>query len=241
MIFYPAIDLKDGNCVRLLRGEMNAATIFSKRPAAQAQSFSEAGCSWIHIVDLNGAFAGRPVNAKAVESIVSCVDVPIQLGGGIRDMDTVDFWLSSGVERVILGTAALSDPKLVQAACKKYPGQVALGIDARKGFVAINGWSETTRTEARELAEQFDDLALAAIIYTDINRDGAMFGPNIESIVSLAGHIKTPIIASGGVSCISDLVELKKYENIGVGGVICGRAIYDRKINIPDALELMAN
>ena len=240
MILYPAIDLKDGQCVRLVRGEMADAAVFSDDPAAQAQSFAAAGFAWIHVVDLNGAFAGRPVNGEAVDAILDAVTIPVQLGGGIRDMATINDWLARGVARVILGTAALRDPDLVRIACREYPGRVAVGIDARDGRVAVEGWAETSDTEALDLAQSFEDAGVAAIIYTDIQRDGAMQGPNVAATATLARHITTPVIAAGGVSCHADLEALKAVESAGIEGVICGRALYDGRIEAETALALLA-
>ena len=240
MILYPAIDLKDGECVRLVKGEMAAATVFSDNPAAQARSFAAAGFAWIHVVDLNGAFAGRPVNGEAVDAILDAVTIPLQLGGGIRDMATINDWLARGVARVILGTAALRDPELVRNACREYPGRVAVGIDARDGRVAVEGWAETSDTEALDLARSFEDAGVAAIIYTDIQRDGAMQGPNVAATAALARQITTPVIASGGVSCHGDLQALKAVESAGIEGFICGRALYDGRIEAATALALLA-
>ncbi|OIR00799.1 1-(5-phosphoribosyl)-5-[(5-phosphoribosylamino)methylideneamino] imidazole-4-carboxamide isomerase [mine drainage metagenome] len=240
MILYPAIDLKDGACVRLVRGEMDAATVFNTDPAAQARSFAAAGCGWIHVVDLNGAFAGKPVNAGAVASIVAAAGKPVQLGGGIRDMATIGLWLEKGVSRVILGTVALRDPALVKAACKQFPGQVAVGIDARGGYVAVEGWAETSEVTARDLALKFEDAGVAAIIYTDIDRDGALGGPNVEATAALAEAISTPVIASGGVSCLDDLRALKARAASGIAGVISGRALYDGRIDLGQALAVLA-
>lgn len=240
MIFYPAIDLKDGQCVRLLRGEMDQATVFADDPAGQARKFADAGCAWLHVVDLNGAFAGAPVNAPAVEAILANVDIPIQLGGGIRDMETVSLWLEKGVRRVILGTAALKNPDLVIAACAKYPGRVAVGIDARDGRVATEGWAETSDMEAGQLALKFEDAGVAAIIYTDIERDGAMQGPNIDATLALARSINTPVIASGGVASMDDLAALKLAGGDVLDGVISGRAVYDGRIDPTAAGVLLA-
>ena len=209
MILFPAIDLKDGACVRLVRGDMDQATTFNDDPAAQARDFAEAGFEWIHIVDLNGAFAGAPVNSEAVAAIISAVDLPVQLGGGIRDMDTIEYWLNAGVRRVILGTAAIKDPDLVRAACDRFPGRIVVGIDARGGRVAIEGWAETSDTRALDLAMRFENDGVAAIVYTDIDRDGAMQGVNVEATVDLAFALTTPVIASGGVRGIADLTELR--------------------------------
>jgi phosphoribosylformimino-5-aminoimidazole carboxamide ribotide isomerase len=240
MILYPAIDLKDGQCVRLVQGDMAAATVFSDDPGAQARAFAAAGFAWIHVVDLNGAFAGRPVNAEAVDSILSAVTIPVQLGGGIRDMATIADWLARGVARVILGTVALRDPQLVRAACREYPGQVAVGIDARGGRVAVEGWAETSDTNALDLARAYEDAGVTAIIYTDIERDGALSGPNVEATAALARQISTPVIASGGVSGHGDLAALKAVEETGIEGVICGRALYDGRIEAAAALALLA-
>lgn len=238
MILYPAIDLKDGNAVRLYKGEMDQATVFNNNPAAQAQSFADAGCEWIHLVDLNGAFAGEPVNGGVVESILNTVNVPCQLGGGIRDMATIDMWLSKGLARVILGTVAVEDPDLVREAAKAFPGKVAVGLDARNGRVATRGWAEETDMMVTDLAKSFEDAGIAAIIYTDINRDGAMQGPNIDATEALARAVSIPVIASGGVSSIADLTALK---GTGViSGVISGRALYDGAIDFGQALTALS-
>jgi phosphoribosylformimino-5-aminoimidazole carboxamide ribotide isomerase len=223
MILFPAIDLKDGACVRLVRGEMEQATTFNDNPAAQARDFAAAGFEWIHIVDLNGAFAGAPVNDAPVAEIIAAIDVPVQLGGGIRDMDTIDHWLGAGVQRVILGTAAIKNPDLVRAACDKYPGRIVVGIDARGGRVAVEGWAEISNTRALDLSM----------------RDGAMQGVNIDATVDLAFALTTPVIASGGVRGISDIADLKAHESAGIEGVISGRAIYDGRLNATEALALL--
>ncbi|WP_259781848.1 1-(5-phosphoribosyl)-5-[(5-phosphoribosylamino)methylideneamino]imidazole-4-carboxamide isomerase [Aestuariispira ectoiniformans] len=237
MILYPAIDLKDGQCVRLLRGDMDKATVFGSDPGAQAKKFEDAGAEWLHVVDLNGAFEGKPVNAEAVESILKSVSMPVQLGGGIRSVAQVADWLERGLSRVILGTVAVKDPQVVREACKAFPGQVAVGIDARDGFVAVEGWAEATETSAVDLAKQFEDAGVAAIIYTDINRDGAMQGPNVDSTRALAEAVSIPIIASGGVSSLKDLEELKATGVIA--GAISGRALYDGEIDLGEALSLL--
>ena len=239
MILYPAIDIKDGVCVRLLRGDMNAATIFNTDPADQGRAFAEAGFEWLHIVDLNGAVEGRPVNADAVAAILDAVEIPAQLGGGIRDIETIERWLDAGVRRVILGTAALSNPDLVMTACKRHPGRIAVGIDSRDGRVAVEGWAKTSDVRALDLALKFEDAGVAAIIYTDINRDGAMSGLNVEATVDLAFALTTPVIASGGVSSVSDLLELKSNQDAGIDGVICGRSLYDGRIDPAEALRLV--
>jgi phosphoribosylformimino-5-aminoimidazole carboxamide ribotide isomerase len=217
---------------------MSAATIFNTDPADQGRAFAEAGFEWLHMVDLNGAFEGRPVNADAVAAILDAIDMPVQLGGGIRDHDTIERWLDAGVRRVILGTAALADPDLVMTACKRHPGRIAVAIDARDGRVAVEGWSKTSDVRALDLALKFEDSGVAAIIYTDINRDGVMSGVNLEATVDLAFALTTPVIASGGVSSIADLLELKANEGAGIDGVICGRALYDGRVDPAEALRL---
>jgi phosphoribosylformimino-5-aminoimidazole carboxamide ribotide isomerase len=238
MILYPAIDLKDGRCVRLLQGEMDKATVFSTSPADQAAAFAAAGFSWLHVVDLNGAFAGKPVNEAAVKSILARIKMPVQLGGGIRDMEGIGHWLEAGIARVILGTAALRNPVLVKEACRIFPGQIAVGIDAREGKVAVSGWAEVSDMAAVELAKRFEDAGVAAIIYTDISRDGAMAGPNIEETVTLAEQITTPVIASGGISTVDDIRRYKEAEASGIEGIIIGRALYDGAIDPKAALAL---
>ena len=238
MILYPAIDLKDGQCVRLLHGEMDAATVYGDDPAAQARAFAAEGCAWLHLVDLNGAFAGRPVNAGAVEAILAAVDIPCQLGGGIRDMATIESWLSRGVARVILGTVAVEDPQLVHDAARAFPGRVAVGLDARAGKVATRGWAETTEIDATDLARRFEDAGVAAIIYTDIARDGALKGPNVPATAELARAVSAPVIASGGVSSLGDLIALRDAGPIA--GAISGRALYDGKLDLRAALAALA-
>ena len=238
MILYPAIDLKDGNCVRLLRGEMAAATVFGTDPAAQALAFEAAGCRWLHLVDLDGAFAGAPVNAVAVEAILRVVDVPVQLGGGIRDRATIEAWLAKGVRRIILGTVALRHPELVREAAAAHPGQVAVGIDARAGKVAVEGWAETSDVDAVDLARRFEDAGVAALIYTDIERDGAMQGPNVTATAALARAVTIPVIASGGVSSLDDLRALKE-SGAPLDGVISGRALYEGSLDLAAAVALL--
>jgi phosphoribosylformimino-5-aminoimidazole carboxamide ribotide isomerase len=238
MILFPAIDLKEGVCVRLLRGEMGRATVFNTDPAAQARDFAAAGFQWLHLVDLNGAVEGRPVNGDAVAAILAAVKIPAQLGGGMRDLATVERWLESGVARVILGTLALERPELVKEACRRFPGRIAVGIDARGGKVAVEGWTRTSEDKALDVALRFEDAGVAAIIYTDIGRDGAMAGPNIEATVDLAFALTTPVIASGGVSSLADIIELKAHEDAGIAGVICGRALYDGRIDPAAALRV---
>lgn len=239
MILYPAIDLKDGQAVRLLRGEMDKATVFNDDPAAQARAFVDAGCEWLHLVDLNGAFAGEPVNAAPVEAILKACKVPAQLGGGIRDMATIERWLDKGLQRVILGTVAVENPDLVREAAKAFPGHVAVGIDARGGKVATKGWAEETDVEVTDLARSFEDAGVAAIIYTDINRDGAMQGPNIEATAALARAVSIPVIASGGVSSLDDLIALRDC-GAALDGAISGRALYDGALDLGEALKVLA-
>jgi phosphoribosylformimino-5-aminoimidazole carboxamide ribotide isomerase len=227
MILYPAIDLKDGKCVRLLRGDMQAATVFNDSPAAQAKSFADAGLEWLHIVDLNGAFAGKPVNAEAVQSIRKTVTSKIQLGGGIRDMATIERWLGMGLNRIILGTVAVKNPALVKDACKTFPGKIAVGIDAKDGMVATEGWAETSDVKVIDLARQFEDAGVAAIIHTDIARDGAMQGPNLAASLELADAVNIPVIVSGGVSGIEDLKRIRATNHQRLNGVIVGRALYE--------------
>jgi len=234
MIFFPAIDLKDGECVRLIRGNMNESTVFDSEPQKRAAKFAEAGCSWLHIVDLNGAFEGKPKNSKPIKEILSNVDINIQLGGGIRNIETIDYWLDLGVQRIILGTIALKQPAIVEQACKKYPKQIAVGLDSREGKVAVEGWAEQSNIKAIDLARKFEDAGVAAIIYTDINRDGVLLGPAIEETIKFAKSINIPVIVSGGVSSIDDIIEIKKNENAGIMGVISGRAIYDEKLDIKE-------
>ena len=237
MILYPAIDLKDGACVRLLRGDMNAATVFGADPAAQARAFQVAGARWLHLVDLNGAFAGHPVNAPAVKAILDAVDVPVQLGGGIRDMATIESWLDRGVARVILGTVAVEDPGLVTTAAHAFPDRIAVGIDARGGRVATRGWAEETEVTATDLAGRFEDAGVAAIIYTDIDRDGAMGGPNVAATAALARAVRVPVIASGGVSSLADLIALR--DTGVIAGAISGRALYDGALDLGAALSAL--
>ncbi len=239
MILYPAIDLKDGNAVRLLRGEMDKATVFNEDPAAQARAFVDAGCEWLHLVDLNGAFAGEPVNAAPVEAILKACDVPAQLGGGIRDMATIETWIEKGLARVILGTVAVENPDLVREAAKAFPGKVAVGIDARNGMVATKGWAEETDVQVTDLARSFEDAGVAAIIYTDINRDGAMQGPNIEATAALAQAVSIPVIASGGVSSLDDLIALRDC-GVELNGAISGRALYDGAIDLAEAIRALS-
>jgi phosphoribosylformimino-5-aminoimidazole carboxamide ribotide isomerase len=235
---YPAIDLKDGACVRLRRGEMDEATVYEQDPARQARAFQDQGCEWLHVVDLNGAFAGRPVNGDAVEAIVAAARVPVQLGGGIRDMAGIERWLSAGIARVILGSAAVKNPILVHQACRSFPGRIAVGIDARDGFVATEGWADTSTLGALDLAHRFQDAGVAAIIFTDIARDGMLQGLNIEQTVALADAVAMPVIASGGVGSVEDLHKLR-VQGRGVAGVIVGRALYDGRVSVAEALRVL--
>jgi phosphoribosylformimino-5-aminoimidazole carboxamide ribotide isomerase len=237
MILYPAIDLKDGQAVRLYKGEMEQATVFNDNPTAQARAFVDAGCEYLHLVDLNGAFAGTPINGAAVEAILADVDVPTQLGGGIRDMATIEMWLTRGISRVILGTVAVENPDLVREAARHFPNQIAVGLDAREGRVATRGWAEETDVMVTELAKSFEDAGVAAIIYTDINRDGAMAGPNIEATEALARATTLPVIASGGVSSLADLIALR--DTGVIAGAISGRALYDGAIDLAAALAAL--
>jgi phosphoribosylformimino-5-aminoimidazole carboxamide ribotide isomerase len=238
MILYPAIDLKDGQAVRLVHGDMEKSTVFNDDPAAQAREFVDAGCTWLHLVDLNGAFAGTPVNAAPVEAILKSCNVPAQLGGGIRDMATIEAWLDKGLARVILGTVAVENPALVREAARAFPGKVAVGIDARNGRVATKGWAEETDVMVTDLAKSFEDAGVAALIYTDIMRDGAMGGPNIDATAALARAVNIPVIASGGVSSLADLEALK--ETGVISGAISGRALYDGAIDLSEALTALA-
>ncbi len=237
---YPAIDLKQGHVVRLQRGDMAQATIYAEDPAEQARSFAADGFQWLHVVDLDGAFAGKPANAEAVARILAASALPVQLGGGIRNMPTVEAWLGAGVTRVILGSAAVKDPPFVRQACRHFPGRVVVGIDARGGMVATEGWAETSTLSARDLALRLEDAGAAAIIYTDIDRDGMLSGVNVEQTRALALALDTPVIASGGVASIADLVALKAVAADGISGCILGRALYDGRIAPAEALALAA-
>lgn len=240
MILFPAIDLKDGTCVRLVRGDMASATVFSRNPAAQARRFAEAGFTWLHVVDLDGAAAGRSVNGAAVAAIRKAVDLPIQLGGGIRDRAAIEHWLAIGIDRVVLGTVALRDPALVREAAADHPGRIVVGIDARDGDVAIEGWTETTALGVVELAHRFEDCGVAAIVYTDIARDGTLLGVNANAVAEVARQVQIPTIASGGVSSLADIAALKAREADGITGIICGRGLYDGRIDPAAALRLLA-
>ena len=241
LTLYPAIDLKDGQCVRLRRGEMDQATVYSADPGAQARRWQQAGFTWLHVVDLNGAFAGRPVNADAVRAILSSVTIPVQLGGGIRDMAGIAAWLEAGITRVILGSAAAKNPALVLEACKTFPGRIAVGIDARGGFVATEGWAETSSMSAAELGLRFEDAGVATIIYTDIGRDGMLTGLNLDQTVALARRLTTPVIASGGVGSLQDLIALRDAAaGTRIEGAIIGRALYDGRVTPSEATALFA-
>jgi phosphoribosylformimino-5-aminoimidazole carboxamide ribotide isomerase len=240
VILFPAIDLKDGRCVRLARGEMAAATVFNEDPAAQASAFQNQGFRYLHVVDLNGAFAGKPVNAPAVRAILKAVDMPLQLGGGIRDAATIEGWLAEGIRRVILGTAALRDPGLVREACRHFPGRVAVGIDARDGKVAVEGWAETSALTALEMARRYEDAGVAAIIHTDIDRDGILKGLNLAATAELARATSVPVIASGGLAGIDDVRALLQPAYAMLEGAIAGRALYDGRLDAREALALLS-
>jgi phosphoribosylformimino-5-aminoimidazole carboxamide ribotide isomerase len=239
LILYPAIDLKDGQCVRLLHGDMAQATVFNLNPAAQAAVFEKQGFSYLHVVDLDGAFAGKPMNARAVEAILGAVKMPIQLGGGIRDMRTIENWIAKGVSRVIIGTAAVRDPDLVREAARLMPGKIAVGIDAREGQVAVEGWARTSQVTAVELGRRFEDAGVSAVIYTDILRDGALKGLNITSTLALADALSIPVIASGGLASLDDVRRLLEPDCIKIAGAITGRALYDGRLDPQLALDLI--
>jgi phosphoribosylformimino-5-aminoimidazole carboxamide ribotide isomerase len=238
MILYPAIDLKDGKCVRLTQGNMDNAKIYNENPAEQAAAFERAGFSYLHLVDLDGAFQGKPANEQAIKSILSHVNMPVQLGGGLRNMDVIGRWLSAGIARVILGTVAQKNPIFVKEVCRQFPDQVVVGIDAVKGKVAINGWKDVTEQNATDLAKKFEDAGVSAIIYTDIDRDGAMAGPNIEETVALAEALTIPIIASGGITSKADIDAYRAHEASGIQGIIIGKALYEGTIDVREAVNL---
>jgi phosphoribosylformimino-5-aminoimidazole carboxamide ribotide isomerase len=239
VILFPAIDLKDGSCVRLVQGDMTQATVFNDNPAEQALTFERQGFEYLHIVDLDGAFAGKPVNAEAVKAILEAVAIPLQLGGGIRDIRTIERWLEKGVARVIIGTAAVRDPDLVREAARLYPGRIAVGIDARDGLVAIEGWARTAQTSAIDLGRRFEDAGVAAIVYTDISRDGLMKGLNIEATLALAEATSIAVIASGGLASIADVERLLQPDCARLTGAITGRALYDGRLDAAEALALV--
>jgi len=238
VILFPAIDLKGGACVRLVRGEMASATVFNGDPAAQARSFAATGFKWLHVVDLDGAFAGKSVNGDAVRSIRDAVDLRIQLGGGIRDRAAIDYWLALGIDRVVLGTAALRDPELVRQAARELPGRIVVGIDARDGRVAVEGWAETSDVGAVELGKRFADAEVAAIVYTDIARDGALTGIDAAATAAFARQVGVPVIASGGIASAADIAALAAHEPEGIAGAICGRALYDGRLDPKAALRI---
>jgi phosphoribosylformimino-5-aminoimidazole carboxamide ribotide isomerase len=239
MILFPAIDLKEGLAVRLEQGDMARATIFHRDPAAQAQAFAQQGFEYLHVVDLDGAFAGKPVNAAAVDRILEVVGIPVQLGGGVRDMTTVEGWLGKGVDRVIIGTAAVRDPELVKTAARRFPGRVAVGLDARDGKVAVAGWAESSELSALDIARRFEDAGVAAIIYTDIARAGLLKGLNLDATIALANAISTPVIASGGLASIDDIKALLEPRAKKLEGAIAGRALYDGRLDVAEALRLL--
>jgi phosphoribosylformimino-5-aminoimidazole carboxamide ribotide isomerase len=241
VILFPAIDLKNGQCVRLEQGDMARATVFNLDPSAQARAFAAQGFEYLHVVDLDGAFAGKPVNAQAVEGMLKAITMPVQLGGGIRDLATVEAWLSKGVARVIIGTAAVRDPELVKNAAKQFPGRVAVGLDARDGKVAVQGWAETSEVTALEIAQRFEDAGVAAIIFTDIARDGLLKGLNLDATITLADHISIPVIASGGFASIEDVKALLLPRAKKLAGAIAGRALYDGRLDAAAALALIRN
>jgi len=239
VILFPAIDLKNGQCVRLEQGDMARATVFNLDPAAQAASFAAQGFEYLHVVDLDGAFAGKPVNAHAVEAMLAKITMPVQLGGGIRDLRTVEAWIEKGITRVIIGTAAVRDPDFVRSAAKKFPGRVAVGLDARDGRVAVEGWAETSEVTALEIAQRFEDAGVAAIIFTDIARDGLLKGLNLEATIALADRISVPVIASGGFASIDDVKALLDPRAKKLAGAIVGRALYDGRLDPAAALALI--
>ncbi len=241
VILFPAIDLKNGQCVRLEQGDMARATVFNLDPAAQARSFVAQGFEYLHVVDLDGAFAGKPVNAQAVEGMLKMIKIPVQLGGGIRDLATVEAWLAKGISRVIIGTAAVRDPELVKVASKKFPGRVAVGLDARDGKVAVEGWAETSQVTVLEIAQRFEDAGVAAIIFTDIARDGLLKGLNLDATIALADAISIPVIASGGLASIEDIKAMLTPRAKKLAGAIAGRALYDGRLEPADALTLIRN
>ncbi|MEO0728859.1 MAG: 1-(5-phosphoribosyl)-5-[(5-phosphoribosylamino)methylideneamino]imidazole-4-carboxamide isomerase [Pseudomonadota bacterium] len=240
MILFPAIDLKGGQCVRLRLGDMAQATVFNDDPAAQAMAFEAAGFQWLHIVDLDGAFSGQPENADAVDRILKQLTIPAQLGGGIRNLDTIEGWLTKGVRRVILGTIAVRDPELVREACRLFPGQIVVGIDAKAGKVAVEGWAETSELTALDLARRFEDAGVAAIVFTDIDRDGVLAGLNLDATIALANGVRIPVIASGGLASMADIDALCAPDARVLEGAISGRALYDGRIDPAEALRRLA-
>jgi len=239
LILFPAIDIKDGVCVRLEQGDMARATVFNRDPAAQAQTFVTEGFEYLHVVDLDAAFAGRPVNVRAVERIIESIPLPVQLGGGLRDMGAISSWLEKGVDRAIIGTAAVRDPSLVRDAARAFPGRIAVGLDARDGNVAVQGWAETSELTALEIAQRFEDAGVAAIIYTDISRDGLLKGLNLDATIALADAVTIPVIASGGLASLDDIRLMLEPRAAKLAGAIAGRAIYDGRLNASEALRLI--
>ena len=239
MILFPAIDIKDGVCVRLEQGDMARATVFNRDPAAQAQTFVAEGFEYLHIVDLDAAFAGRPVNVRAVERIIESIPLPVQLGGGLRDMGAISSWLEKGVDRAIIGTAAVRDPSLVREAARAFPGRIAVGLDARDGKVAVQGWAQTSELTALEIAQRFEDAGVSAIIYTDISRDGLLKGLNLDATIALADAVAIPVIASGGLASLGDILLMLEPRAARLAGAIAGRAIYDGRLNASEALRLI--
>jgi phosphoribosylformimino-5-aminoimidazole carboxamide ribotide isomerase len=239
LILFPAIDIKDGVCVRLEQGDMARATVFNRDPAAQAQTFVAEGFEYLHVVDLDAAFAGRPVNVRAVERIIESIPLPVQLGGGLRDMGAISSWLEKGVDRAIIGTAAVRDPSLVREAARAFPGRIAVGLDARDGKVAVQGWAETSELTALEIAQRFEDAGVAAIIYTDIARDGLLKGLNLDATIALADTVTIPVIASGGLASLDDIRLMLEPRAVKLAGAIAGRAIYDGRLNASEALRLI--
>jgi phosphoribosylformimino-5-aminoimidazole carboxamide ribotide isomerase len=239
LILFPAIDIKDGVCVRLEQGDMARATVFNRDPSAQAQTFVAEGFEYLHVVDLDAAFAGRPVNVRAVERILESIPLPVQLGGGLRDMGAISSWLEKGVDRAIIGTAAVRDPSLVREAARAFPGRIAVGLDARDGKVAVQGWAETSELTALEIAQRFEDAGVAAIIYTDISRDGLLKGLNLDATIALADAVAIPVIASGGLASLDDIRLMLEPRALRLAGAIAGRALYDGRLNTSEALRLI--
>jgi phosphoribosylformimino-5-aminoimidazole carboxamide ribotide isomerase len=239
LILFPAIDIKDGVCVRLEQGDMARATVFNRDPAAQAQTFVLEGFEYLHVVDLDAAFAGRPVNVRAVERILESIPLPVQLGGGLRDMGAISSWLEKGVDRAIIGTAAVRDPSLVREAARAFPGRIAVGLDARDGKVAVQGWAETSELTALEIAQRFEDAGVAAIIYTDISRDGLLKGLNLDATIALADAVSIPVVASGGLASLEDIRLMLEPRAVRLAGAIAGRALYDGRLNASEALRLI--
>lgn len=240
MILFPAIDLKQGQCVRLYQGDMDQATVYNQDPVAQGMLFQQEGFPWLHLVDLDGAFVGESRNTAVIQQLTKSLDIPIQLGGGIRSMTAVDYWLSAGIARVILGTAALTNPDFVRQACQAYPGRIVVGIDAKDGFVATDGWAKTSALSAIEFAQTLSDAGVAALIFTDIARDGTKQGVNVAATAALAKAVDIPVIASGGVATLADIQALKPYADVGIAGVVVGRALYDRTLSAKEALAYLA-